>query len=97
MFPNPKEKNMIERKFVAGKTIYDDVVVPNGVEIYEKFDEDKKTMCIDWSINGVRRISYRMSLNSMNLEEWNLTEEDMRRIIVSGFIDYAAKKAAHTI
>lgn len=84
---------MKNRIFKSGEKVYDDVVVPNGVEICETYDETKMSMRIEWSIKGIKKVPIIISVNPMDLEQWNPTEEELRKIIVSGFIDYARRRA----
>ena len=87
---------MIKKEFMAGDIIYDDVVVPTGTEINETFDEANKSMTIDCTISRVGKVTYSMNLSRCNPlcpPKWNLTEDDMRKIIVSGFIDFAKRNA----
>lgn len=83
---------MINKIFKSGDKVYEDVV-PNNVQICEIYDENKMTMRIEWSIKGIRKIPVTLTINPVDLLDMNPTEEELRKIIVSGFIDYARKRA----
>ena len=88
---------MIESTYTYPDCVYADVRVPKGTIFREKYDQDKRIMEIEFELN--KEIVYRtkMSVTRENiLYGWNPTRENLRKIIVSGFMDYAKTHAIVT-
>lgn len=60
--------------------------------VYEKYDADNDTIIITFELDGRVKAKYRMSVSLLDkFEGWNPTREEMRKIIVSEFIQYAKR------
>ncbi len=81
-----------EKTYFCGDVVYDDVKVPRGTVVYEEYDADNDTIIVTFELNGRVKAKYRMSVSLLDkFEDWNPTREEMRKKIVSEFIQYAKR------
>lgn len=81
----------MERVFIEGQIIYDDVIVPKGFEVHKEYYEDEgtKRIKVRWLYNGTEKFcfSYIISKSDWNFSDWS--EEELFRYAVSCYMTIA--------